>query len=131
MNNSIAIPRVASESFVNKSKLVDVIAERRQLPRKRAEAVVDLIFDLMTDALKGGERIEVRGFGSFEVRHYDAYQGRNPRSGEPIQVAPKKLPFFKVGKELRARVDSAPKGTFADTPDDDDDDTGDSEDGAS
>lgn len=107
---------------MNKSKLVDVIAERRALPRKRAEAVVDLVFDLMTDSLQRGERIEVRGFGSFEVRHYGAYQGRNPRSGEPIEVAAKKLPFFKVGKELRQRVDSAPKGTFVEGPEDDEED---------
>ncbi|GEM_PF-87418 len=91
---------------MNKSKLVDLVAEKRALPRKRAEAVVDLVFDMMVDALKTNDRIEVRGFGSFVVRHYDARTGRNPRSGEPIHVKAKRMPFFKVGKELKERVDS-------------------------
>ena len=108
---------------MNKSQLVDLIAQKRNLPRKRAEAVVDLVFDLMVTALKADERIEIRGFGSFVVKHYGAYQGRNPRSGEPIQVAAKRMPFFKVGKELRLRVDRSTAPLSTDSDDHDDEDT--------
>jgi integration host factor subunit beta len=90
---------------MNKSELVDLIAARQDVPRKRAEEVVELVFDMMVDALRQNDRIEVRGFGSFVVKNYGAYQGRNPRSGAPINVRAKRMPFFKVGKELRARVD--------------------------
>ena len=68
---------------------------------------MDKIFDSMVEYLAQGERIEIRGFGSFEVRNYKSYEGRNPRTGAPVKVAPKRLPFFKVGKELRERVNSA------------------------
>jgi integration host factor subunit beta len=66
---------------------------------------VDLIFGGMADALAKGERVEIRGFGSFKVKHYDGYQGRNPKTGEVLNVKPKKMPFFKCGKELRGTVD--------------------------
>lgn len=66
--------------------------------------MVNEIFSAMEQSLIGGERIELRGFGSFEIRDYDAYSGRNPKTGEVIQVKPKKLPFFKVGKELKERI---------------------------
>lgn len=91
---------------MNKSGLIDIIAEKAKLTHKRAEEVVDLIFGSMVDAMKKGHRIEIRGLGSFVVKHYQSYTGRNPRTGESIQVKPKKLPFFKVGKELREKVDS-------------------------
>jgi len=94
---------------MNKSELVEILAEKAKITRKRAEAVVNLIFDSMTDALVRGERIEIRGFGSFTTKHYGAYTGRNPRTGETIHVPPKKLPFFKVGKELKERVDRGRK----------------------
>ena len=87
-----------------RSELIQNVADRLKLPAAQAEIVVSTIFDSMTDALVAGERIEIRGFGAFEVRHYKAYEGRNPRTGQPVQIAPKKLPFFKVGKELRERV---------------------------
>lgn len=90
---------------MNKSDLVNVLAEKIKQPRKRAEDVVNLIFDSMTNTLATGGRIEIRGFGSFVNKEYGTYTGRNPRTGESIQVKPKKLPFFKVGKELRQRVD--------------------------
>lgn len=108
---------------VNKSELVDAIAEKRGLPRKRAEAVVEMVFEMMVDSLKQGERIEVRGFGSFVVKHYGAYQGRNPRSGQPIQVKEKRLPFFKVGKELKERVDADKTPIAVDHDDADEDST--------
>ena len=90
---------------MNKSGLVEIVAEKGKMTRKKAEDVVNLIFDSMADAMKGGDRIEIRGFGSFVVKDYESYTGRNPRTGESIQVKPKKLPFFKVGKELRELVD--------------------------
>ena len=90
---------------MNKSELVDVLAQRANLTQKKAEAVVNVIFDSMTEALRQGDRIEIRGFGSFVNKEYNAYTGRNPRTGESIQVAAKRLPFFKVGKELKEKVD--------------------------
>ncbi len=93
---------------MNKSELVEKLAERARITKKRAEQVVNLVFDQMTQALKRGERIEIRGFGSFTSKSYDAYTGRNPRTGETIHVPAKRLPFFKVGKELKERVDYAP-----------------------
>src|SRR5688500_2664936 len=93
---------------MNKSELVERLAERAKITKKRAEQVVNLVFDQMTQALKRGERIEIRGFGSFTNKSYDAYTGRNPRTGETIHVPAKKLPFFKVGKELKERVDYPP-----------------------
>jgi integration host factor subunit beta len=90
---------------MNKSELIDRIAEKGNLPRKRAEQVVNLVFDSMTEALARSDRIEIRGFGSFVSREYRARTGRNPRTGESIAVPKKHLPFFKVGKELRERVD--------------------------
>lgn len=90
---------------MNKSQLIDLIAEKAKLPRKRAEDVVEIFFGSMVDAMKKGDRVEIRGLGSFEVRDYGSYTGRNPRTGQSISVRPKKLPFFKVGKELREQVD--------------------------
>ncbi len=90
---------------MNKSDLVEALANSKNLTYKRAEEIVNLIFDSMSDAMVNSERIEIRGFGSFVVKDYKGYQGRNPKSGEVIQVKPKKLPFFKVGKDLREKVD--------------------------
>lgn len=89
---------------MNKSELSETLAVRYGLSLKKAEEVVAAIFDTMTEALRTGERIEIRGFGSFVVNDYKAYTGRNPKTGEAIEVKPKKLPFFKVGKDLRERV---------------------------
>ena len=89
---------------MTKSDLIELVAEKLHLPKGKAELIVNCIFDSMEEALKRGERIEIRGFGSFEIRHYKAYEGRNPRTGDPVEVQPKRLPFFKVGKELKERV---------------------------
>jgi integration host factor subunit beta len=91
---------------MTKSDLIEAVASRTTITRSRAEAVVNCVFDAMTDALKNGEGIEVRGFGSFTVRQYKPYDGRNPRNGEAVHVASKRMPFFKAGKEIRERVDS-------------------------
>jgi integration host factor subunit beta len=90
---------------MNKSDLILKVAEKLGITKSKAQSLVELIFDSMTESLAKGERIEIRGFGSFEVRSYGAYRGRNPRTGESIEVKPKKLPFFKVGRELKRRVD--------------------------
>jgi len=89
---------------ITKSDLIEQLSEKLQLQRGKAESFVNTMFDSMVAALQKGDRIEIRGFGSFEVRHYKGYEGRNPRTGEPVQVKPKRLPFFKCGKELRERV---------------------------
>jgi integration host factor subunit beta len=89
---------------MNKSELVEQLAINMDIPNKRAEEVVNLIFSSMTDAMVRGDRIEIRGLGSFVIKEYGTYTGRNPKTGEPIEVCPKKLPFFKVGKELKERV---------------------------
>lgn len=89
---------------MTKSELVDAVARRQNLPRLTAERVVNVVFDTIRDALQEGDRVEIRGFGSFKARHYEGYTGRNPRTGAPIVVDPKILPVFKVGKELRIRV---------------------------
>jgi len=89
---------------MNKSEMIEKLAEKKGLSVKKAEEIVSTIFDAMTDALLAGERIEIRGFGSFVVNDYKAYTGRNPKTGEAIAVKPKRLPFFKVGKELKSRI---------------------------
>ena len=89
---------------MTKSQLIEAVAERGGLTRKKAELVVNTIFSSMENALIRGDRIEIRGFGSFKTKHYPPYTGRNPKTGEPIEVAAKVLPVFKVGRELRERV---------------------------
>jgi integration host factor subunit beta len=90
---------------MTKADLVNVISEKAKLQHRQAEVVVNLVFDLMADALKKDDRIEIRGFGSFVNRSYGSYQGRNPKTGDVVQVSPKRVPFFKVGKELKEMVD--------------------------
>jgi integration host factor subunit beta len=92
---------------MTKSDLIEKLAERLKLPKGKAETIVNTVFESMETALARGERIEIRGLGSFEVRSYKAYEGRNPRTGEPVGVQPKRLPFFKVGKELKERVNES------------------------
>jgi integration host factor subunit beta len=89
---------------MNKSELIEQLAVTKNLSIKRAEEVVNMVFSSMTEALVEGDRIEIRGLGSFVVKDYGTYTGRNPKTGEQITVEPKKLPFFKVGKELKERV---------------------------
>lgn len=101
---------------MNKSELIEAVAQKSKITKKRAEDVVNLIFDSMVDAIVRGERIEIRGLGSFMVKEYGSYTGRNPRTGESIQVSPKRLPFFKVGKELKERVDGSSEATSKAAP---------------
>ncbi len=94
---------------MTKAKLIDIISEKSAITRVKAEAVVNTIFDTMVESLMKDDRIEIRGFGSFVNRKYDSYKGRNPRTGEVIAVNEKKLPFFKVGKELKEDINNVPK----------------------
>ena len=89
---------------MTRSELVVELAQKIHITLIEAEKVVREIFDGMTDALIAEERIEIRGFGSFEIRNYKSYSGINPKTGKKVVVKPKKSPFFKVGKELRLRV---------------------------
>jgi integration host factor subunit beta len=92
---------------MTKADLINKISEKAGITRVKAETVVNTIFDSMVEALMRDDRIEIRGFGSFVNRQYGAYQGRNPRTGEVINVGEKKLPFFKVGKELKEEVNNS------------------------
>ncbi len=98
---------------MTKADLIAVVADKLKFPWARAELLVDQVFSCMTQALQQGEGIEIRGFGSFTVRDYKAYEGRNPRTGDTVHVRPKRLAFFKVGKELRERVN---QGRLAASP---------------
>ena len=91
---------------MTKSDLIDVLCETQKIAKGRAELLVQVVFESMEASLKRGERIEIRGFGSFELRSYRPYEGRNPRTGVRVSVQPKRLPFFKVGKELKERVNA-------------------------
>ncbi len=90
---------------MNKSGLIEALSRKENLTEKKAIDLVNLVFKGFTDELRKNGRIEIRGFGSFVVRKYDAYTGRNPKTGKSIKVSPKRLPFFKVGKELKEQVD--------------------------
>ena len=90
---------------MNKSQLIEALAKDQDLTIKNAELVITDFFESVEDALAKGERVEIRGFGSFKVKCYQGYKGRNPKTGSIINVCEKKLPFFKVGKELKERVD--------------------------
>ncbi len=93
---------------MTKSELVEVLAEESKVTKSLAEQVVNAVFEALTSSLDRGVGIEIRGFGSFSIRTYEGYEGRNPRTGDQVKVKPKKLPFFKVGKELRDLVNRAP-----------------------
>jgi len=90
---------------MNKLELIDALRNERQISKKEAAIAVDLFFGKISEALAEGDRVEIRGLCSLYVKKYKAYAGRNPKPGEPTRVKPKKLPFFKCGKELKERVD--------------------------
>jgi integration host factor subunit beta len=89
---------------MNKMDIINKLSEDIKLNQKIAKIAVDTIVDTIKKAIAEGERVEIRGFGSFTLRQYKAYKGRNPKSGEIVQVEPKKLPYFKVGKELKDMI---------------------------
>jgi integration host factor subunit beta len=90
---------------MNKLELTQIVKKENDLTASEAKVVVDLFFNEMANALTSGKRVEIRGLCSFYVKNYKGYTGRNPKSGEKVEIKPKKLPFFKCGKELKERVD--------------------------
>ena len=90
---------------MNKAELILALKDEAELTKSEADAVVNLFFNEMANALASGDRVEIRGLCSFYVKQYAGYTGRNPKTGEPVKIKPKKLPFFKCGKELKDRVD--------------------------
>jgi integration host factor subunit beta len=101
----VGVKAILRRKVMNKSGLIEGLSRKENLTEKKAIDLVNLIFKGFTEALRKNGRIEIRGFGSFVVRKYDGYTGRNPKTGKSIKVSPKRLPFFKVGKELKERVD--------------------------
>ena len=96
---------------MTKSELIDAVAEQTpQISKKDAAVVVDTIFESMAQALRRGERIEIRGFGSLQIKIHPAHEGRNPVTGKPMPIPARRRPFFKAGKELRELVNEAPAG---------------------
>ncbi len=91
---------------MTKQELIEQFAKESRMAFQDAKEIVNTIFNEMALRLKNNERVELRGFGSFNVKSYEGYNGRNPRTGESVYVAPKKMPYFRVGKELRDRVNS-------------------------
>ena len=90
---------------MNKLELISALKNEASISKSDAAKVVQIFFDDMADALAKGERVEIRGLCSFYVKEYKSYTGRNPKTGEKVQIRPKQLPFFKAGKELKERVD--------------------------
>ena len=92
---------MATKGGMTKAELVNEVARSTQLTKKHAEIIVNTVFDSIVDSLQNGEKIELRGFGSFRIRQRGSRIGRNPKTGDRVQVPPKKIPYFKPGKELR------------------------------
>lgn len=91
---------------MTKSELTEALTKELNLSLRTTAGIISTILDSMTDALANGDNIEIRGFGSFTIKHYEPYTGRNPNTGKEIEVKAKKLPFFKVGKDLREAVNA-------------------------
>jgi len=92
---------------MNKLELIQTLKRENGLSKQEAAAMVKVCFDEMSKALAAGNRVELRGLCSIYIKKYKAYTGRNQKTGEKVKIRPKKLPFFKVGKELKARVDNS------------------------
>jgi integration host factor subunit beta len=97
------------EGILNKLELISVLREKTDISKSEAAKVVEHFFDNMANALARGDRVEIRGLCSFHVKKYKKYVGRNPKTGEKVPIKPKKLPFFKAGKELKLRVNQKVK----------------------
>jgi integration host factor subunit beta len=91
---------------MTKADLIDEVAKVSNLTKKESETIVNTVFENITDALAKGDKVELRGFGSFRIRHRNARKGRNPKTGTSVSVPEKRVPFFKVGKRLREHVNS-------------------------
>jgi len=91
---------------MTKADLIEEVAKQSSLTKKESELIVNTVFDNITEALVKGDKVELRGFGSFRIRHRNARKGRNPKTGSSVDVPEKRVPFFKVGKQLRELVNS-------------------------
>lgn len=91
---------------MNKSELIRKLAEEADIAFEDASNVVSVFFDSMKKSLMSGDRVEIRGFGSFKIKEYGAYSGRNPKTGQSVSVIPKRLPFFRAGKDLKEYINS-------------------------
>ena len=111
------------ERSMLKSDLINILVVKRGVTQKQAESTIETIFESMKTALCKGENIEIRGLGAFHVKHYEGYQGRNPKTGEVIPVKPKRGILFRTGKELRDRVNRI-EGALPVDDDDDKEDNG-------
>lgn len=100
----VLIQLIFQGDVMNKLDLIKVLGNETDLTHKEASIVLNTLFNEMAGALAKGDRVEIRGLGSFHVRKYKAYTGRNPKTGKKVKIKPKKLPFFKCGKELKDRV---------------------------
>jgi integration host factor subunit beta len=89
---------------LTKADLVEEVARVTQLTKKQAESIVNLVFQTIVESLRSGRKIELRGFGSFRIRNRGARIGRNPKTGERVEVPPKRIPYFKPGKELKEQL---------------------------
>ena len=99
--------RNAKAGVMTKAELVDEVARVVQLTKKQAETIVNIVFDSIVDSLRAGQKIELRGFGSFRLRSRKSRTGRNPKTGEKVDVPSKKIPYFKPGKELKELINKA------------------------
>jgi integration host factor subunit beta len=97
----------AAAGVMTKAELVDEVARVVQLTKKQAETIVNIVFDSIVDSLRAGQKIELRGFGSFRLRSRKSRTGRNPKTGEKVEVPSKKIPYFKPGKELKELINKA------------------------
>ena len=107
---------------MTKAELVDEVARVVQLTKKQAETIVNIVFDSIVDSLRAGQKIELRGFGSFRLRSRKSRTGRNPKTGEKVEVPSKKIPYFKPGKELKELINKTMGGEVVDVGPDDEDD---------
>jgi integration host factor subunit beta len=106
---------LSAAGVMTKAELVDEVARVVQLTKKQAETIVNIVFDSIVDSLRAGQKIELRGFGSFRLRSRKSRTGRNPKTGEKVEVPSKKIPYFKPGKELKELINKALAGD-GDTP---------------
>ncbi len=113
---------------MTKAELVEEVAKAADLTKKDSEVIVDEVFKNIIQALNSGDKIELRGFGSFRVRKRDARRGRNPKTGEPVDIPAKTVPYFKPGKELKELINGKSLGDDPDDDIDDDDDLDDAPD---
>lgn len=101
---------------MTKAELVEDVAEAAELTKKDAERLVEIVFESIIETLNQGEKIELRGFGSFRVRERGARRGRNPKTGDPVSIPAKRVPYFKPGKELKELINGSPSSVSSETP---------------